>query len=124
MEDGKMRIEIVENVREKMKKDNQYVVDVTKGKKVIREKAEKTLVVTPETFSKIFSPERIKLMLKIKNNGFSSIYQLAKALDRKYEAVHRDIKLLEGFGIIRMKTENNSKVPYISEQINIPVFSG
>src|SRR3989344_2178763 len=116
-----MKIEIVDDLKEKMKKDNQYVKDVVKGKlKVDKKRAEKTIIVTPEIFSKIFSPERIKLMLKIKRNNVSNIYQLAKEMNRKYEAVHRDIKLLEGFGIIKLKDKNKKKVPFMDEPLTIP----
>ena len=109
-----MKIEIVEDLKERMKKDNKYARDVIDGKaKVDGRKAEKTIIITPETFAKIFSPERIKLMLKIKRNNISNIYQLAKNLNRKYEAVHRDIKLLEGFGIIKLKDKDNKKIPYL-----------
>ncbi len=116
-----MKIEIVENIKEKMKIDNKYVKDVIIGKvKIDKKRAEKTIIVTPEIFAKIFSPERIKLMLKIKRNSTANIYQLAKELDRKYEAVYRDIKLLEGFGIIKLKEKDKKKIPFIGEPITIP----
>ena len=116
-----MKIEIVEDLKERMKIDNKYVRKVMEGKaKVDRRKAEKTIIVTPEIFAKIFSPERIKLMLKIKRNNISNIYQLAKGLHRKYEAVYRDIKLLEGFGIIKLKDKNKKKIPFMDEPLTIP----
>ena len=116
-----MKIEIVEDLKEKMKNDNKYVKEVISGKtKADRKRAEKTIIVTPETFAKIFSPERLKLMLKIKRNSISSIYQLAKELHRKYEAVYRDIKLLEGFGIIKLRDKNKKKIPFMDEPLTIP----
>ena len=116
-----MKIEIVEDLREKINMDNKYVKDVIKGKvKIDRKRAEKTIIVTPEIFSKIFSPERIKLMLKIKRNNISNIYQLAKGLNRKYEAVHRDIKLLQGFGIIKIKEKDKKMIPFMNEPLTIP----
>ena len=116
-----MKIEIVEDLKERMKMDNKYAKEVIKGKvKADIKKAEKTIIITPETFAKIFSPERIKLMLKIKRNNISNIYQLAKGMNRKYEAVHRDIKLLEGFGIIKLKDKNHKKIPFMDEPLTIP----
>lgn len=41
----------------------------------------------------------------------SNIYQLSKKLGRKYEAVYRDIKLLEGFGLIKINSKDNKKIP-------------
>jgi len=115
-----MKIEIVEDLKEKMKMDNKYVKDVINSKiKLDKARAEKTIVVTPESFAKIFSPERMKLMLRIRHNNLSNIYQLAKALDRKYEAVYRDIKLLEGFGILKLKKKDNKTIPYIDGPLNL-----
>ena len=116
-----MKIEIVEDLKEKIKIDNKYARDVLGGKaKMDRKKAEKTIVITPEVFAKIFSPERIKVMLKIKRNNISNIYQIAKGLNRKYEAVYRDIKLLEGFGIIKIRDKDHKKIPYMDEPLTIP----
>ena len=116
-----MKIEIVEDIKEKMKMDNKYVKDVIVGRiKLDRKKAEKTIMVTPETFAKIFSPEKIKLMLKIKRQNVGNIYQIAKELNRKYEAVYRDIKLLEGFGIIKLKEKDKKKIPFMDEPVTIP----
>lgn len=119
-----MKIEIVEDVKERLKMDNRYVNDLLKGKvKIDKRRAEKTIIMTPEIFSKIFSPERIKLMLKVKQNNIRNIYQLAKELDRKYEAVYRDIKLLEGFGIIKLEDKDRGKVPIMDQGITLPQFA-
>lgn len=120
-----MKIEIVENIKERMKMDNKYVSDVIKGKaKIDKKRAEKTIIMTPKIFAKVFSPERIKLMLKIKRNNIMNIYQLAKELDRKYEAVHRDIKLLEGFGIIKLKEKDRKKIPFMEGPIKPELVAG
>ena len=116
-----VKIEIVPDIKEKMNESWDYVDKVLKGKvKIDRKKTEKTIIITPEIFAKIFSPERIKVILKIKRNRITNIYQLAKSLNRKYEAVFRDIKLLEGFGIIKIKEKDRKKIPYIDEPIRIP----
>ena len=119
-----MKIEIVEDVKEKMKMDNKYVNNVIKGKIIDKKRAEKRLITTPEVFAKIFSPERIKLMLKIKKNNVRNIYQLAKELNRKYEAVYRDIKLLEGFGIIKLRDKDRKKIPFMDERIMPELVAG
>src|SRR3989344_3244930 len=116
-----IKIEIVPDIKEKMKESWGYADKVLKGEvKIDKKRAEKTIIMTPEIFAKIFSPERIKLMLKIKRGNIMNIYQLAKELNRKYEAVHRDIKLLEGFGIIKLKDKNKKKVPFMDEPLTIP----
>ncbi len=116
-----VKIEIVRDLGEKMREDNEYVEAVLRGKKRIL-KTERTIVTTPEIFSKIFSPERMKLLLEVRNSDSKNIYQLAKALGRSYAAVHRDITLLEGFGIVKLKTFNKKRYPHM-EAIQIPVFA-
>ena len=118
-----MKIEIVEDIKEKMKMDNEYVKKVLAGRKIDKKMAEKTIIVTPKAFAQIFSPERIKLMLKIKRNNIRNIYQLAKELDRKYEAVYRDIKLLEGFGVIKLQEKDKKIIPLMGEPVTIPSFA-
>mgnify|MGYP001220981194 CR=1 FL=1 len=119
-----MKIEIVENIKTSMKTDNAYVKDVIGGKlKIDTKKAEKTMLITPELFAKLFSPERMKLLLKIKKNNIKNIYQLAKDSNRKYEAVYRDIKLLEGFGIITLKDKDREKIPKMEESISLPLLA-
>ncbi|MFH1181796.1 MAG: HTH domain-containing protein [Candidatus Woesearchaeota archaeon] len=114
-----VNIEIVADLRQKMKKDNEFVREVIGGRRVAR--AERTIVLTPEAFSKIFSPQRIKLLLEMKQSR-RNIYQLAKQLSRSYEAVYRDVRMLEGFGIIKVKSEASKKIPCL-ENIQIPVFA-
>ena len=51
-----MKIEIVEDIKKKLEMDNRYIKEVIKGEvKIDKKRAEKTLVLTPESFSKIFS---------------------------------------------------------------------
>ena len=116
-----VKIEIVHDLKKKMRDDNEYVENVLKGK-VKPRRTERTIIMTPETFAKIFSPQRIKLLLEISENKHFNIYQITKVLGRKYEAVYRDIKLLEGFGIIRVRSEDNKKYPFL-EPIQKPDFS-
>ncbi|MBI2139070.1 hypothetical protein HYU13_05755 [Candidatus Woesearchaeota archaeon] len=117
-----MKIEIARNLGERIAGDNRYIHDVLKGKPVDKGKAAKTLLVTPELFAKIFSPERIKLLLKLGKEPPENIYRLAKALDRKYEAVFRDLKLLEGYGLIVLKAKNRERVPVIEHEVKLPSF--
>jgi predicted transcriptional regulator len=116
-----MRIKIVEDWEKNSKETDNYVKRVMSGKeKIDKKRVEKTIIVTPEIFTKIFSAQRLSLMLKIKKNKAKNIYQLAKELDRKYEAVYRDIKLLEGYGIIYLVRKDNKQIPLIDGPITIP----
>ena len=116
-----VKIEIVRDLGKKMREDNEYAEAVLAGKKKVL-KTERTIVMTPEIFAKVFSPERIKLLLEVRDYDSKNIYQLAKALGRSYAAVHRDIALLEGFGVVKLKTSNKKRYPHM-EAIQIPAFA-
>ena len=119
------RIEIVEDPRKSMQEDDQYIQDVIDGKIPIdKKRAEHRIILTPEDFARTFTPERLRLMLRIRRNKISNIYQLAKELGRPYECVHRDIKLLKSYGLVRIKTENKKKIPCLVEPISIPALAG
>ncbi|MFC1691097.1 hypothetical protein ACFL0W_02845 [Nanoarchaeota archaeon] len=116
-------IKLVPDTDKYLDKTCAYLDKVMKGKAKLPKTLIKEIVMTPEIFAKIFSPARIRLILRLKKNKIKNIYQLAKELNRKYEAVYRDIKYLEGMGIIKIKTKDKKKIPYIDEPITIPSFS-
>jgi predicted transcriptional regulator len=87
------------------------------------DKAETGLVMTPETFNKVFSPERIKLLQRIYKNKIRSIYQLAKELNKPYEVVFRNIQYLAGVGIIEIKKKDNKDVPHLVSTLSIDMFA-
>ena len=84
---------------------------------------EQGLVMTPETFAKVFSPERIKLLQRIHKNNIKNIYELAKELNKPYEVVFRNIKYLEGIGLIDILDKEDTKVPQINEKIVVDFFA-
>lgn len=118
-----MKIEIVEDLKDRMDADNAYVKQVLRRGKIDAKRAEKTLMMTPKIFSKVFSPERIRLLQKIYKNDIKSIYQLAKELDKPYEVVFRNIKYLEGIGLIKLVKKDNKQIPTISSKLSIDMFS-
>ena len=89
------------------------------------------LFVTPSTFTSIFkrlkgdksdydltgiselrqllSNEKAKILSVIKNQNPDSIYHLTSILKRDFKAVRQDVKLLEKFGFIELKSENQGK---------------
>ena len=93
-------------------------------KKGTLKKPERGMVMTPETFVKVFSPERIKLLKKIYKNNIKNIYQLAKEMDKPYEVVFRNIKYLEGIGLVKITDRDNKKIPRLICKLSIDMFSG
>lgn len=109
-----MEIKIVTDSEKNKRKE--FWDKVEKGEKVKAE--EKTLYLTPQTFAKTFSPERIKLVIAVRQNKIESISQLAKILNRPFESVHRDVKYLEGLNLIRLEKHERAMVPIIQRSIN------
>ena len=114
----KREIKIVESISKYNKEINKKI------EAGLLDKPEEGLVMTPETFNKVFSPERIKLLQRIYRNNVESIYQLAKELDKPYEVVFRNIKYLAGLGLIELKKKDNKKIPHLSCKLSIDMFSG
>lgn len=112
----KCQIKIVESVGKYSRELNERI------RKGTPSSSEKGIVMTPETFSKVFSPERIKLLQRIAKNNITSIYQLAQELDKPYEVVFRNVKYLSGLGLIEIKEKENKKIPFLSHHLSIEMF--
>ena len=60
--------------------------------------------------NKILSPERVRIYQTIKDKRPTSIYQLAKLLERSVANVQRDVTELARFGVIKLgKTRNKGQ---------------
>lgn len=58
---------------------------------------------------KLLSNEKAKMLNVIKNKNPDSIYHLAKMLKRDFKAVRDDVKHLEKFGFVELKSETKGK---------------
>ena len=112
-----MKIKIVESLSGYNRRLNEKI-----GKGLL-DTPERAIVMTPETFSKVFSPERIKLLQRIFRNNVKNIYQLAKEMDKPYEVVFRNIKYLEGVGLVKIEEKDKKKIPHITCGMSIDMFS-
>lgn len=81
------------------------------------------LVMTAETFSQIFTPERIKLLRYLHQNPVKSIYQLAKDLGKPYEVVFRNIKYFEGLGFVKILRKGRVRIPRLKGEIRIELWA-
>jgi predicted transcriptional regulator len=111
------KIKVVESIKKYNKELNEKIISGRLNK------PEQGIIMTPETFSKVFSPERIKLLQRIYKNNVKSIYQLAKDLDKPYEVVFRNVKYLAGIGLIQIIEKDNKKIPHIDCNLSIDMFS-
>jgi predicted transcriptional regulator len=70
----------------------------------------------------VFTKKRLEMINKIKPK---SIQELATILQRKKQAVDRDIKILERFDIIELKKEGRNVIPIIKRKILVlPLVKG
>jgi len=53
----------------------------------------------------LLNPEKARLLSVIKLQKPSSLYELAKRLNRSFKAVYDDVKLLERFGLVQLSEE-------------------
>lgn len=63
--------------------------------------------------SKILSEKRLELMRAIKEHSDYNVSQLARLLDRKQEAVSRDLSLLRRYGIVDIKRKERGVYPEV-----------
>lgn len=117
-----VKIKIVEDIHKNVDESFHTLDKLMKGEIKDFKPQGRILFMQPDVFAKVFSPARLRLILRIKRNKLDNIYQLAKELGRRYEAVYRDVKYLEGLGLIKVKTKDNKKIPYL-EKIEIASIS-
>ncbi|WP_022846794.1 transcriptional regulator [Desulfurobacterium sp. TC5-1] len=64
-----------------------------------------------ESFHKVFSPQRMEILVLLANEKVKSINELSKILNRDAKNVRNDIGILESTGLIRLKNHLNRKIP-------------
>jgi len=119
--------EIRVKTTEEALKDFAHTFDAVKVGKRVRKK-EGVYFTSIEAARNLLTPERIKLLTLIHNQGPQSIYQLARICNRDPKNVHEDIKLLERYGILRTRlrtrasrTQRVSEVLYDEINLRIPL---
>lgn len=69
-----------------------------------------TIVVTGlETVAKIFSKSRMEILRAIITQKPTSIYDLAKILDRDFKNVYSDVQFLNDIGLIKLKETSSTR---------------
>jgi predicted transcriptional regulator len=91
------------------------------GGKDISAGARTTILLTPEHFQTVFSPERLRIILILKEGPVTSISTLAQRLQRSFEAVHRDIKTLASYGLVTLRKVDRRVIPTLAGRITVPI---
>jgi len=67
------------------------------------------------------SGARLELLDTLNRQGACSVYALAKAAQRNYSNVHRDVAALEDLGLIERDNEDRVFVPFEAIEIRMPL---
>lgn len=76
------------------------------------------LSLSKEELPKLFTRKRLELVECIKRREVT-ISQLAKVTKRELSAVERDLKILEGLGIVTLKKTGREVRPFIEKEVLI-----
>ena len=80
--------------------------------------------VKKKVFEKIITPSRLELVKTIKDREPESVGELAKMVKRPVEAVSRDLKILESYGVLELIQTGKTKKPKVEKDlIVIPIAS-
>ena len=69
---------------------------------------------TLEKFRQIFTPKRLEILNQLDRNNFSSIAALSRYLNRDIKNVYEDLKILEGFELVKLVKQSKNVVPRIN----------
>lgn len=89
-----------------------------------RELSPRRLLALPDLPSllKAMSPARLALLSALREAGPTSVYQLAKKLERDYKNVHTDVRQLADLGIVERLADGRVAVPWdsIRAEVTLP----
>lgn len=109
----------MDNFKKEFEKDKNTLRAIEQGKYV--KPQQKTLYFTPKTFYSAFTPERIRLIQLLREHKNLNISEVAKMIKRPFESTHRDIKFLEGLGLIQIKKMNKYRIPVAIKRVNFDI---
>ena len=92
---------------------------VEEGKEI--EPKEKIYFLDYQTFFKVLTKQRIRLLKVLYEKEAISINQLSKILKRNYKNVYEDVKILKQIGLIKEDKNKKIYMPYskINTEINL-----
>ncbi len=75
-----------------------------------------------EDLRRVLNNEKAKILNLIRTKNPESIYDLAKELKRDFKAVREDVKLLEKFGLIELKSVFKGKRRCLKPEVALDVL--
>ncbi len=120
---GRFKVKNIEIVAMSDKEYGKHLNDLYKKVKNRKAKKEERIVLTSiSDLNKILTPERLRLIRTIKKKNPKSISILAKLLERDRANVFRDLKYLEGLGLISLEQHKMETTPIFDfEKIHVEI---
>jgi len=82
----------------------------------------RVLNVTDEQLQRLTSSKNVELLRAVSEHDPGSINELAEVLDRDYKEVHRNVKKLEGIGVVELEEDGRAKKPVFGyDEIDIQI---
>lgn len=75
------------------------------------------LSLSKEELTQLFTRRRIELIETIKRERPKTMSELAELLKRELSAIERDLKILEGLGLVRLEKKGREVTPVIEKEI-------
>ena len=75
------------------------------------------LSLSKDELTQLFTRKRIELIETIKKNEPKTMSELAGLLKRELSAIERDLKILEGLGLVRLEKKGREVTPLIEKEI-------
>ena len=77
------------------------------------------LSLTNEEMKQIFTRKRLEIIKVIKKKHPKTMSKLADIVKRKLSAVNRDLKILEGLGVVKLEKTGKEVTPVIDKKVLI-----
>ena len=120
---GRFKVKNIEIIAMSDKEYGKHLNDLYKKVKNRKAKSEERIVLTSiSDLNKILTPARLRLIRTIKKKNPKSISILAKLLERDRANVYRDLKYLEGLGLISLEQHKMETTPIFNfEKIHVEI---
>jgi predicted transcriptional regulator len=86
-------------------------------------KGDDTLLLTPHQAAGLFTPRRLELLHYIAKNPHINVSEIAEILQRDWKSVLRDLKYLEGFGLVELVKEGRHRIVDIVSTEQVMAFT-
>lgn len=84
---------------------------------------EDVLFLTPKQAAGIFTPKRLELLHHVAKSPHVSIGEIAKTLHRDWKSVVRDLKYLEGLGLVELFKEGRHRIVDLVSNEQVMAFT-